>query len=95
MIALLYFGHALSDRFYNSGTFVAEDNRMRHWIDLIACDHVGVAHARRYYADQHLVIVRLCDVHRLDSEGSAFLTDYGCPKAPFGKLLSRHLVRPV
>src|ERR1700693_1059369 len=67
------FDDAGTDSFDDAGSFMAEHDRLRHRIALVAHHHVGVAHARRDDTHQHFVRTRLAELEFFDGERAALL----------------------
>jgi hypothetical protein len=95
MIALLHLPHMFPDRLDNAGSFMAQNDRLRHGIDLIARHHIGVAHAGRYNPHQYFVMTGRRNVHRLNPERAALLTNDSGPKGFFSQQRNRHLARSL
>jgi hypothetical protein len=55
-----------ADPFDHTGAFVAENHRKRRRHELVAHDHVGVAHPRAHDADQDFVGSRFIEKNALD-----------------------------
>lgn len=94
MVAFLNFRHILPDCLDNPSAFMTQNDRLWHWISLIARHHVSVAHTGRDHAHQHFVMTRRRNGHRLDLEWPALLANDGGVEASFSELRSRHLVCP-
>jgi hypothetical protein len=69
-----------ADAFDDAGTFVAENRRERRRHELIAHDHIGVAHTRAHDADQDFIGSRFIQVDVLDDGRRAPLTLYGAER---------------
>jgi hypothetical protein len=52
-------GDVAADLFDHACAFVPQDHRQRCFELLVADDHVGVADAGRYHADEYLVVARI------------------------------------
>jgi hypothetical protein len=86
MVAWLHFGDTGADVLDNAGSFVAEHDRLRHRVDLVADNHIGVAHAGRDDAHQHFVVTRLPEPKFLDDEWAAFFAYDGSAHGVRGSL---------
>ncbi|MGA8320501.1 MAG: hypothetical protein WB774_06695 [Xanthobacteraceae bacterium] len=75
MVARNDFAHARTDAFDDARAFMAEYDRQRHRIDLVANDDIGVAHAGRDNAHQHSIGARRFDGKLFDRERAAFLAN--------------------
>ena len=73
MVAGLHLDDAAADFLDDAGALVAKHDRLRHRIDLIAYDHVGMAHAGRDDAHQHFVVARLLASRRCSRHERAAL----------------------
>jgi hypothetical protein len=56
--------------------FVPEHDGQRNVVELVACHHVGVAHAGRHDPNQHFIGTRLFQGKRFDLKRPAFLADH-------------------
>ena len=77
MVARPHFGDTRADPLDNAGSFVAQHDRLRYRVDLVADNHIGMAHAGRDDAHQHFVVARLLEPKFLDDEWAAFFA-YDC-----------------
>jgi hypothetical protein len=64
--------HAGTDALDDARSFMTEDDRQRHRVDLITDHEIRVAYAARYYPDQHLVGARLFEGERFKLKRSTF-----------------------
>ena len=77
MVAGLHLGDARANFLDNAGALMAEHDRLRHRIHLVADNHVGVAHAGGYDADQHFVVARLAHAQLFNGEGTTLAAHHG------------------
>jgi hypothetical protein len=77
MVARAHFDDMRANPLDDSGALVSEHDRVRHRVNLIANDHVCVAHARRDNAHQYFVVARFLEPQFLDDERAALFA-YDC-----------------
>jgi hypothetical protein len=93
VVALLEFLHAAADPFDDSGTFMPEHDRHGHGVQLVARDHIGVAHSGCDDPHEDLVGTRLLQRKGLDFKRPAFFSDHGSlDLASLWWLYVRHLI---
>jgi hypothetical protein len=68
VIAGLYRSDSRADRFDDTGAFVADDDRRRHWQDAALDAEVAVADAAGDDLDQHLALLRVLELDSFDLE---------------------------
>ena len=76
MIARPHLDDIGADFFDDACAFVAEYDRLRHRVDLIAHNHVGMAHAGGNDTHQNFIGARLLQLQFLERKGSALLAHY-------------------
>jgi hypothetical protein len=69
--------HGITDGMHDAGAFVAVDGGVRAVEIAVAAVQIGLAHAARHDADDHLVRPRLAQLHGLDGERARPFTDDG------------------
>ena len=69
--------HGAADGMHDAGAFVAVNGRVRAVEIAVAAVQIGLAHAARHDADDHLVRARLAQLHGLDGERARPFADDG------------------
>jgi len=78
MVANSDFFHMAANLFDHARAFMPQYHRQRHFVELIARDHIGMAHSRRYDTDAHFIRSRFILRQLFNLKRPAFLADNGC-----------------
>ena len=78
MVANCDFLHMAANLLDYARAFMPQYHWQRHFVELIARNHIGMAHSRRYHADAHFIGSRIILHQIFNLKRPAFLTDDGC-----------------